>query len=148
MRLENGKYHIIPHGIRAPPPFPVGANNLGGPVDPVVVAGINKVWIVRKVSEDKYVLILEQGGRKWIGYGQGDNVLVGEMPQVAEWAIRERKPEENAYSIEEPSDRWPTRAWAVESTLPETKVKLRIFELPEHAHLWTFHYLGPLALEE
>ncbi|KAF8549695.1 hypothetical protein OG21DRAFT_1514888 [Imleria badia] len=114
----DGKYVIIL--ASAPPPFPLGVDE-GGAVNPIIVGGMDHVWTVRKLEDGNYTLALEEPGALWFSQAREENVTVSTMPPPTEWAIHRQKG--NIYSIEVATDRCPTTAWTLDSTLDGSKVR-------------------------
>ncbi|KAF8125114.1 hypothetical protein EV363DRAFT_1419306 [Boletus edulis] len=152
--LHARKFLIVLASPSAPPPFPVGANVDEGPVSPVISGGKDNVWSVRRVENGHYNLTLEQMGPRWLSRGIEDDVVVGLMPLPGEWVIT--RGEDGTFSsapilltfiddiltlelkyvrIEEPGDIFPTKSWALDSTEPGTRVKLRRRDFPAR---WRF----------
>ncbi|KAF8428432.1 hypothetical protein L210DRAFT_974185 [Boletus edulis BED1] len=135
--LLPGKYRILPAGISAPPPFPIGANIVEADptVSPVISAGASNVWNVAKRDSGNYILSLMVGGN-WFSKDEGGNVVVVPESAAGEWTIQRR---DDYYTIEVRGFA-PTKAWYLASTVPGTEVTLRLIDeiSPAPQQLWTF----------
>ncbi|KFH73936.1 hypothetical protein MVEG_01149 [Podila verticillata NRRL 6337] len=134
--LQIGRYKIVSAAKSAPPPSPLGINPQG-PVSPVITGGIEQVWTVRKVEDRVYVISIEQEAGNYVLKNNDRDIIADIFPPQAKWHVA--KHQDGFYTIELPSNIWPSRAIYLPNSAPGARPQLGIYEtVPPPNFLWEF----------
>jgi hypothetical protein len=110
---------------------------------PVIVGGVNNVWNVVRSENGNYILTLDDTGRPLFMLDVNGQLVGSSKPQPPLlWNIRRQL--DGSYTIEVPSDFFPTRGWTVNDPEQQLPVYISTIEIPRANQQWNFiRLLGP-----
>jgi len=117
-------------------PKPLAGVSGVAPVLPVITGGRTTIWIVTKLQDEDYTLVLENDGRFVYIKDDNGNIIGSDTPPAVHWTIK--GPDNGPYTIEIPGGIWPARGWVVDSPEPNQLVTLGLFETPLPTQRWNF----------